>query len=130
LRVDAVHVVALFIRNHLQRQFIVISQKNAPLTVLSDRRSLLQDINDREAILRVHGHKQARHEREVKIHVTFVTRAEVGRRVFRPLVRFGQYETVLERAIDVTSQLLEKRMRLRQIFTIGSFSLIKVRYGV
>ena len=73
---------------------------------------MLQNIDDREAIFRVERHKEARHEREVKVHVTFVTRAKVRRRVFRPLVRFGQQQAVLERAIDMTPQLLQKGVRL------------------
>ena len=47
--VDAIHVVAFLVGNHLQRQFIVVSQEHAPLGDLGDLRGLSQDVDDGKA---------------------------------------------------------------------------------
>ncbi len=57
--VDAVHVIALFVRDHLQRQLVVVAQEHRPLAVVGDRRRLLQDVDDREAVLHAHRHEHA-----------------------------------------------------------------------
>jgi len=89
--IDAVHVVALLVRDHFQRQFIVIAEKQGPLAGLGDGRRLLQDIDYRNAVLHPHRHKHPRHQREMKRHVAFVALAlpKVTNGVLRPLVRLG-----------------------------------------
>ena len=45
-RVDAVHVVALFVGDHLQRQLVMVAQEQRPLAVFGDGRRLLQNVHD------------------------------------------------------------------------------------
>ena len=94
--VDAVHVVALFVGDHFERQLVVVAQEQGPLAVVRNRRRLLEDVDDRKAILHVHRHEHARHDREVKGHVAFVAVAEIGDRVFRPLVGLGQQHAIAD----------------------------------
>ena len=49
-RVDSVHVVALFVGDHLERQLVVVAQEQRPLAVLGDVRRLVQDLGDRVAV--------------------------------------------------------------------------------
>ena len=77
-RVGAVHVVALLVGHHLQGELVVVAQEQRPLAVRGDLRRLLQDVDDREAVLHVQRHEQPRHEREVEGHVALVAVAEVG----------------------------------------------------
>ena len=90
MREGAVHVVALLVGHHLQRELVVVAQEQRPLAVGRDGRGLRQDVRDREPVLHVDGHEDARHDREVEIHLAFVAVAEVGGGVFRPLVRLRQ----------------------------------------
>ena len=55
VRVGAVHVVALLVGDHLERQLVVVAQEQRPLAVLGDRRRLLEDVDDREAVLHAHA---------------------------------------------------------------------------
>ncbi len=50
VRVGAVHVVALFVGHHLQRQLVVIAQEHGPLAVVGNRRRVLQDVDDGKAV--------------------------------------------------------------------------------
>ena len=62
--VGAPHVVAVLVRDHLQRQLVVIAEEHRPLAVLGDRRRLRHDVDDREAVLLRQRHVHARHDRE------------------------------------------------------------------
>ena len=94
--VGAIHVVALLVGDHLQRQLVVVAQEQRPLAVGGDLRRLRQDVEDREAILHVNRHEHPRHDRKVEVHVALVAGAEVGGRVLRPLVGLGEQHPVLE----------------------------------
>src|SRR3989304_2052994 len=48
--IDAIHVIALLVGDHLQRQFVVVAQEQRPLAVGGNGRGLLQDVNDGEAV--------------------------------------------------------------------------------
>ena len=76
--VDAVHVVALFVRHHFQREFVVVAQEQRPLAVVRNSRRLLQDVDEGIAVLHASGHEHARHERKMEGHVALVAVAEVG----------------------------------------------------
>ena len=108
--VDAVHVVALLVGHHLQRQLVVVAQEHAPT---GSSRGIggvcCQDVDDREAVLHVDRHEQPRHERKVEGHVALVAVAEVGDGVLRPLVGLGQQHAVRELLVDVRAQLLAER---------------------
>ncbi len=98
VRVGAVHVVALFVGHHLERELVVVAQEHRPLAVRRDLRRLRQDVDDREAILHVNRHEHPRHDRKVEVHVALVAVAEVGGGVLGPLVRLGEQHAVLELA--------------------------------
>ena len=87
----------------------MIAQEQGPLAVVGDGRRLLQDVDDRKAVLHAERHEHARHQREVKRHVAFVAVAEIGDGVFRPLIGFGQQHAVLviarRRAAAVPSEM-------------------------
>ena len=93
-RVGEVHVVALVVGDHLQRELVVIAQEQAPLAVVGNRRRLGHDVGDRQAIFLAQGHVDARHQGEVEGHVALVAIAKVGAHVGGPLVGFGQDEAV------------------------------------
>ncbi|MNS99063.1 hypothetical protein D3C72_1334500 [compost metagenome] len=75
----------------------MVAQENRPLAVGRNFRGLAQNIGDREAILLSQRHVHARHQREVKRHVAFITVkarrigiTEVQLSVFGPLVGLGE----------------------------------------
>ncbi|GBD19375.1 hypothetical protein HRbin27_01881 [bacterium HR27] len=113
MRVDAVHVVALLVRDHLERELVVVAQKECPLGRFRDRRCLREDIDDREAVFHADGHEEPRHQRKVERHVALVTVAEVGDSIFRPLIRLGEEHPVPVAAVDVAAEFLEERVRFR-----------------
>ena len=116
-RVDAVHVVALLVGHHLERQLVVVAQEQRPLGVLRDRRRLLEDVDDREAVLHPDRHEHPRHDREVEGHVAFVAVAEVRDRVLRPLVRLGEQHPVRRSRSSMCA-----RSCLRNAWVSGRFS--------
>ena len=105
LSVGAIHVVALLVGNHLERELVMVAKEQRPLRCVGDARRLGQDVDDREPILHPDRHEQARHQREVERHVALVALAEVRSSVFGPLVRFREQHPVAVAAVDVTSQL-------------------------
>ena len=130
VRVHAVHVVALLVRHHLERQLVVVAQEDGPLRGLGDRRRLGQDVDDREAILLADRHEHARHHREVEGHVALVAVAEVVDGVFRPLVRLGQDHAVVEPRIDVRAQVAQHAVRLGKVLAVRPLALVQVGHGV
>ena len=129
-RVDAVHVVALLVGDHLERQLVVVAQEERPLGVLGQVRRLGQDVDDGVAVLHAQGHEHARHEREVEGHVALVAVAEVGHRELRPLVGLGQQHAVGEALVDMAAQSLQEGVRLGQVLAAGALALVEVRDGV
>ena len=93
LRVLPPHVVALVIGDHLQGELVVVAQEDAPLRRRRDRRSALEDLGDRVALLAPQPHEHARHDREVEAHVTLGAfgGAEVVDDVLGPLVGLGEH---------------------------------------
>jgi hypothetical protein len=77
LYIDLVHIVALLVGNHLQRQLIVIAKEDRPLACVRNVRCLIKDVGDRVAVLGLNGHEHSGHHRKMIIHLTFVTFAEV-----------------------------------------------------
>ncbi len=128
--VHAVHVVALLVRDHLQGQFVVIAQKERPLRGLGNGRGLVQDVHDGKAVLHLHGHEHARHEREVEGHVTGLALAEIGDRVLWPLIGLGQEHLVLVSPVHVRPKLLQVLVGLGQVLAVGALALEEVGNGV
>ena len=130
VRIDAVHVVALFVGHHFERQLIVIAQEQRPLAIGWNGRRLLQDLHHRKAILHANGHEQPRHQREVKRHVAFRAVGKIGDRVLGPLVGFGQQNAVLVFRIDVLAKLFQERVSFGKILAVGAFALVEIRHRV
>ena len=91
---------------------------------------LIENVDNRRTIFPFHRHEHPRHEREVEIHVRLVAVAEIGDRVFRPLVRLGKQHLVVVVTIHMCAQAPQESVRLRQILAIGTFSLVQVGHGV
>jgi hypothetical protein len=128
-RVEPVHVVALLVGDHLERQLVVVAQEERPLAVLGDRRRLLQDVDDRKAVLHAQRHEHPRHQREVERHVALVAVAEVGDRVLRPLVRLGEEHAVLNWRRRAPAARFRKRAS-RAGSRSRALALEQVRHGV
>ena len=71
--VDPVHVIALLVGDHFQRQFVMVAQEERPLARLGDGRRLVENIHDGHAVLHPQGHEHPGHKREMKRHVAFIT---------------------------------------------------------
>src|SRR5215204_3747752 len=96
LSVDPIHVVAFFVSDHFEGQFIMIAQKDSPLAVLRNRRCLLQNVHNGKTIFCVDSHKQTGHEREMKVHMAFISLPKVSRGILGPLISLSQEQAVLE----------------------------------
>ena len=125
-RIGEVHVVALVVGDHLQRELVVIAQKKAPLAVVRDGRRLRHDVGDGQPIFLPERHVNARHQREVKRHVALIALAKVGADVGRPLVRFRKNETVRVIGVDCGANSFDHGMRLGQVFAGGSIPLAQI----
>ncbi len=88
------------------------------------------DIGDRQAVLLPEGHVNARHQREVKRHVAFLSVTEVGPHVARPLIGFRKDHSVGVVCVDLLPEPLDESVRFRKIFATGVFALKKVRNRV
>ena len=134
LGVLGVHVVALFVGDHLQRELVVIAEEDAPLREVGDRRRLGQDLRDREPGLPAHCHENPWHQREMERHVAFVATGlgitEVGDDVRRPLIGLGQQHPAREFVVDHLAAALEEGMRLGQVLAVGAFAFEQVRHRV
>ncbi len=127
LGVLRVHVVALLVRDHLERQLVVVAQEQAPLAVVGDLRRLGQDLVHRRRLLAAQRHEHPRHDREVKAHVALVAVAEVLHDVGRPLVGLREQDAVRIAGVDLRAQALEELVRLGQVLTVGAVALVEVR---
>ena len=131
-RIHPIHVVALLLGHHLERQLVVIAQEHRPLAGLRNRRRLLEDVEDRRAILHPHGHEQPRHQRKMERHVTLVAApfAQIFHRVLRPLVGLRQEHAVAVVRIHMRAQRFQVGVRLGQVFAVRPFALVKIRNRV
>ena len=132
-RVDCVHlihVVPLAAGHHLQRQFVVVAQKDRPLAGIRDIRGLSHDFDHRVAVFLGHRHEQPRHQRKVVGHVAFVAIAEILAHVLRPLVGFGEQQAVLVMGVDHGAHLPDDSVGFRQVLVAGALAHAQVRDGV
>ncbi len=128
--VHLVHVVALAARHHLERQLVVIAQKDRPLAGLGNVGRLLHDVHDRVAVLLGDRHVDPRHQGEVERHVALVARSEVLGDVLRPLVRLGEEEPVVVVRVERGAHLLQHRVGLGQVLVGRAVALAQVGDGV
>ena len=130
LGVLLVHVVALVVRDHLERQLVVVAQEEPPLRVVRNRRRAIEDLVDRRRVLAPNRHEHARHHREVERHVAFVAVAEILDDVLRPLVRLGEQHAVRIARVDLGAHPLEVLVRLRQVLAVRALALVQIRNRV
>ena len=128
--VDLVHVVPLAVGDHLQGEFVVVAEKDAPLAVLRDLRGLLHDLHNRVPVLLRDRHVDARHEREVERHVALVAVPEVRQHVLRPLVRLGQEHPVVVALVQLGPHPLQDVVGLGEVLVVGALALYEVGNGV
>ncbi len=103
------------------------AQERRPLAARRQIGRALENLHQRRAIGFRQGHEEARHQREVKVHVNFVAVAEVGQHIFRPLIGFGQQHRARRIGIDEGAQPFEISVRLRQVLAVGAFAFIEIR---
>ncbi len=128
--VGAVHRVALLVGDHLERQLVVVPQEHRPLAALRRLGGLLHDVDDRGPLLGLQRHVEARHHREVEVHVALVAVAEVGGSVLGPLVRLGEEHPVLVPLVDVAAQRLQVLVGLREVLAVRALTLVEVGHRV
>ena len=105
LGVLGVHVVALFVGDHLEGELVVVAQEDAPLAAVGDVRASAPRISViGSRCSRRTRHEHARHEREVEAHVALVAVAEVLDHVLGPLVRLGEQHPAGVLGVDLRAQ--------------------------
>ena len=132
LRVLGVHVVALLVRDHLERQLVMVAEEEPPLRPRRDLRRVVEDLDHRQRLLAAERHEHARHHREVEGHVALVALAlaEVVDDVLRPLVRLGEQDAVGIARVHLGAQALQILVRARQVLAVRAVLLEEVRHGV
>ena len=78
-------------------------KEDTPLRPRGNRRSLIEDVDHRKAVLHPHAHEEPRHQRKVKRHLTGFPIPEIFHSIFRPLVRLCKEHSVLELSVDMRS---------------------------
>ena len=116
----------------VERQFVMVAQKQRPLAGFRDGRSLFQNFHDGQTILHAQRHEQSRHQRKMKRHVAFIAAAlaKIGHRVLRPQVGLGEQHPVAVFFIHMGAQRFEEGVGFRQVFAGGAFAFIKIRHCV
>ena len=126
------HQVAFLVGDHLQRQLVVVAQERGPLPTRRRVRRLLHDVDDRRAVLEAQRHEEARHHRELEVHVALhaVTVAEVRRGILRPLVGLGEQHASRVLGVDVGAQPLQDSVGLGQVLAVRALALVEVGDGI
>jgi len=128
--IEVPEIVALLVRNHFERQLVMVAEKDRPLAVLGNLGRLAHDVGDRMPVFLRDRHVHARHQREMERHVAFVSLAEVLLRVLGPLVRFGEQHPIRMLGVKLGPEGLQDRVRLAQILVVRSLALDEVGHGV
>ena len=129
-RIGEIHVVALVVGDHLQRQLVVVAQEQPPLAVVGNRRRLRHDVGDRLTVFLAKRHVNARHQRKMEGHVAFVAIAKIGAHVGRPLVGLGQNQAIRVVRVNGGAQRLDEPVRFRKILAGCSIALAEIRNRV
>lgn len=104
----------------------MVSEEQRPLARLRNIGGLLDDVDDRIAILHVYRHEEARHDRKVERHVALVARAEILDGVLRPLVGLCEEHPVVVVSIDVRAKFSQKRVGLREVLAVRAVPLVEI----
>jgi len=125
-----VEAAALLLAHRFQRQFVVVSQEQAPLAGGRQIRSVPKDVGDGPAVGVADGQEHPRHEREVEGHVELVAVAEIWPHFRRPLVRLGEEDAALVPVVDLAPDLAEELVGLGQVLAVGALALEEIRHGI
>ena len=90
----------------------------------------LHGIQERLSILQVERHENARHDRKVIRHVTFVTIAEVGPHVRWQLVRFSEQHPIGSPGVYVFPDCLDDGVCLEEVLAGRAVALDQVRHRI
>ena len=121
-----VHVVALLVGHHLERQLVVVPEEERPLAVGRDVGRLPHDLDDRVPVLLADRHEHPRHQGEVERHVTFIPVAEIRQDIGGPLVGLGEEHPVGVVLVHLLAELLEDRVALGQVLAVRPLALDQV----
>ena len=108
----------------------MIAQEQSPLAVIGDGRRLRHDVGDRQTVFLPQRHINARHQRKMKGHVTFIAIAEVRTHIGRPLISLCQNESIGVFSVDGRADGLDRAMGLRQILAGCSVAFDQVRNSI
>ena len=125
-REHLVHVVALAVGDHLERQLVVVAQEDRPLAVGRDVGRLAHDLDHRVAVLLRDGEEEARHQREVERHVALVAVAEVLAHVLGPLVGLGEQDAAGVTGVERGADALDHRVGRREVLVVRALALAEV----
>jgi hypothetical protein len=125
-----VHVVALFVGHHLERQLVVVAQEDRPLAALGDLRRLVHDLDDGVTLLLAQAHEHARHEWKMERHVALVAIAEIRTDIRGPLIGLRQQHAPLIALVQLPPDRLEHVVRFGQVLVDRPFAFDQVGNGV
>ena len=129
LGVLLVHVVALLVGDHLERQLVVVAEEEAPLRVVAgsaavrSRISIIGRASSRRSDMNIRG---ITGKWKAMWHSSRPV-AEVGNDVLGPLVRLGQEDAVGVVRVDLGAHALQVLVRARQVLAVRPSS--SKRYG-
>ena len=123
-------IISFRIRNHFQRQLVMVAQENRPLAVLRYFRRLPHDVGDRKAVFLRDRHIHARHQRKVKRHMALIAGAEILLGVLRPLVGLGQQHPPRRVVIERRADFLQNVVGLGEVLVVGAVALDQIRHRV
>ena len=124
------HVFPLVVAHHLERQFVVVPQEDAPSTPIGDLGRSIKNVDHDPGISPSQGEEEPWHQGEVIGHVEFVAIAEVLNDFLGPLVRFGKHQSVIELSVHHRSKTFQVGVRLRKVLSVGAITFIEVRDSV
>jgi hypothetical protein len=108
----------------------VVAEEERPLRRLGDLGRLLEDVDDRIAVLHVERGEEARHQGRVGHHVAGLAGAEVGGGLLRPEVGLGEEHPAREGRVHVPPQHTQEVDGLGQVLAGGALALEEERDGV
>ncbi len=128
--VRLIHVVALFVGDHFERQLVMIPKEQRPLAVRRNLRRLPQDVGEGMAILLANGHEDPGHQRKVERHVAFVAVAKVRTNVGRPLIRLAEQHGMRKALIDRAPDLFQDLVCLGQVLVARALPHAQVGHRI
>ncbi len=105
----------------------MVAEEDPPLARVGDGRGGGEDVDDGGGVPGGDRHVEAGHHGEVERHVALVAVAEVLNDVVGPLVGLGEEDGVGELGGDRLPDLLQVRVGLGQVLSVGAVPFVQVR---